>query len=49
MTEKKASAKSKSEPKPKGETARTPEPLYRERPYTGCGDPRPWSKRRRDR
>jgi hypothetical protein len=44
MTEKKAaSAKPKPEPKPKPET--TPE----HRPYTGCGDPRPWKRRRRNR
>jgi hypothetical protein len=46
MTEKKAaSAKPKSGPKPKPETAGTPE----HRPYTGCGDPRRWQQRRRNR
>jgi hypothetical protein len=52
MTEKKAaSAKPKPEPKPKAETAGTPEHLgsYRYRPYTGCGDPRRWQQRRRNR
>jgi len=50
MTEKKAaSAKPKPEPKPKAETAETPEHLGSGRPYTGCGDPRSWQQRRRNR
>ena len=40
MTEKKAASA-----KPKAETAGTPE----HRPYTGCGDPRRWQHRRRNR
>jgi len=50
MTEKKAaSANPKPEPKPKAETAGTPEHLGSGRPYTGCGDPRRWQQRRRNR
>ena len=46
-----ASAKPRPEPKPKAETVGTPEHLgsYRYRPYTGCGDPRRWQQRIRNR
>jgi hypothetical protein len=52
MTERKAASakpKPEPEPKPKAETAETPLGSYRYRPYTGCGDPRRWSQRRRNR
>jgi hypothetical protein len=38
----------KAEPKPKAEPG-TPEHLGFARPYTGCGDPRRWQQRRRNR
>jgi hypothetical protein len=49
IEKKAASAKPKPEPKSKVETAGRPEHLGSGRPYTGCGDPRRWQQRRRNR
>jgi hypothetical protein len=48
MARKKTAAAKPTEPKPKAEPGSL-EHLGSYRPYTGCGDPRRWQQRRRQR